>query len=202
MNQEDFKILFTSIGHQKKVGHLSGSSAQRVWRLCLLVVQDGRLRPGDQLIAINKESLIGVTHEEAKSMLNKVKFRWVVLVLLSSMFPLFICWVCICICNILLCIYLFLCIFMFYVCSQEGVVEIAFIPGKGLFPSSTSLHNGVQRAAGNSYNSGRLKVHIRSPEVSSTIYNSSGYSVCGFPNFVAFYYRDEYETEKAVFQSK
>lgn len=85
--------------------------------------RDGRLRPGDQLIAINKESLIGVTHEEAKSMLNKVKF------------------------------------------SQDGTVEIAFIPGKGLFPSSTSLHNGVQRAAGNSYNSGRLKVHIRSPEI-------------------------------------
>ncbi|XP_008291506.1 syntaxin-binding protein 4 [Stegastes partitus] len=85
--------------------------------------RDGRLRPGDQLIAMNKESLIGVTHEEAKAMLNKVKF------------------------------------------SQETAVEIAFIPGKGLFPSSTSLHNGVQRAAGNSYNSGRLKVHIRSPEI-------------------------------------
>uniref|UniRef100_M3ZYD6 Si:dkeyp-72e1.9 n=1 Tax=Xiphophorus maculatus TaxID=8083 RepID=M3ZYD6_XIPMA len=83
--------------------------------------RDGRLRPGDQLIAINKESLIGVTHEEAKGMLNKVK-------------------------------------------CQDNTVEIAFIPGKGLFPSSTSLHNGVQRAAGNSYNSGRLKVHIRSPE--------------------------------------
>ncbi|XP_068452250.1 syntaxin-binding protein 4 isoform X2 [Clinocottus analis] len=85
--------------------------------------RDGRLRPGDQLIAVNKESLIGVTHEEAKSMLNKVKV------------------------------------------SQDSAVEIAFIPGKGLFPSSTSLHNGVQRAAGNSYNSGRLKVHIRSPEI-------------------------------------
>ncbi|XP_037333035.2 syntaxin-binding protein 4 isoform X4 [Pungitius pungitius] len=85
--------------------------------------RDGRLRPGDQLIAVNKESLIGVTHEEAKSMLNKVKF------------------------------------------SQDGAVEIAFIPGKGLFPSSTSLHNGVQRAAGSSYNSGRLKVHMRSPEI-------------------------------------
>ncbi|XP_051242830.1 syntaxin-binding protein 4 isoform X2 [Dicentrarchus labrax] len=85
--------------------------------------RDGRLRPGDQLIAINKESLIGVTHEEAKSMLNKVKF------------------------------------------NQDGAVEIAFIPGKGLFPSSTSLHNGIQRATGNNYNSGRLKVHIRSPEI-------------------------------------
>ncbi|XP_041857142.1 syntaxin-binding protein 4 isoform X1 [Melanotaenia boesemani] len=85
--------------------------------------RDGRLRPGDQLIAINKESLIGVTHEEARSMLNKVKF------------------------------------------SQDGSVEIAFIPSKGLFPSSTSLHNGVQRATGNSYNPARLKVHIRSPEI-------------------------------------
>uniref|UniRef100_A0A3Q3EMK7 Si:dkeyp-72e1.9 n=1 Tax=Labrus bergylta TaxID=56723 RepID=A0A3Q3EMK7_9LABR len=81
--------------------------------------RDGRLRPGDQLIAINKESLIGVTHEEAKSMLNKVKF-------------------------------------------QDSALEIAFIPGKGLFSSSTSLHNGVHHAAG--HNSGRLKVHIRSPE--------------------------------------
>ncbi|XP_059203864.1 syntaxin-binding protein 4 [Centropristis striata] len=87
--------------------------------------RDGRLRPGDQLIAVNKESLIGVTHEEARSMLNKVKL------------------------------------------SQDGSVEIAFIPGKGLFPSSTSLHNGVQRATGNNNysNSGRLKVHIRSPEI-------------------------------------
>ncbi|KAL0993560.1 hypothetical protein UPYG_G00109770 [Umbra pygmaea] len=84
--------------------------------------RDGRLRPGDQLIAINKESLIGVTHEEAKSMLNKVKF------------------------------------------SQEAVVEVAFIPGKGPFPNSTSLHNGVPRGVGNGYSSGRLKVHVRSPE--------------------------------------
>ncbi|KAF7656377.1 hypothetical protein LDENG_00041960, partial [Lucifuga dentata] len=85
--------------------------------------RDGRLRPGDQLIAVNKESLIGVTHDEAKSTLNKVKF------------------------------------------GQDSTVEIAFIPGKGLFPSSTSLQNGVQRALGNSYSSGRLKVHIRSPEI-------------------------------------
>ncbi|XP_015215260.1 syntaxin-binding protein 4 isoform X2 [Lepisosteus oculatus] len=84
--------------------------------------KDGRLRPGDQLIAMNKESLIGVTHEEAKSTLNKVKFR------------------------------------------QEGTVEIAFIPGKGSLSSSNSMHNGVQRNAGNGYSSSRLRVHVRSPE--------------------------------------
>ncbi|KAK2916495.1 hypothetical protein Q8A67_000869 [Cirrhinus molitorella] len=85
--------------------------------------RDGRLRPGDQLIAINKESLIGVTYEEAKTVLNKVKF------------------------------------------SQEPVVDIAFIPGKGPFSNSPSLHNGVQRGVGNGYNSSRLKVHVRSPEM-------------------------------------
>ncbi|KAJ7989895.1 hypothetical protein DPEC_G00309230 [Dallia pectoralis] len=84
--------------------------------------RDGRLRPGDQLIAINKESLIGVTHEEAKSALNKVKF------------------------------------------SQEAVVEVAFIPGKGPFPNCTSLHNGIPRGVGNGYSSGRQKIYIRSPE--------------------------------------
>ncbi|XP_066499054.1 syntaxin-binding protein 4 isoform X3 [Hoplias malabaricus] len=84
--------------------------------------RDGRLRPGDQLIAINKESLIGVTYEEAKNVISKVKF------------------------------------------SQDSVVEVAFIPGKGSFPSSASLHSGVQRAVGNGISSGRLKVHVRSPE--------------------------------------
>uniref|UniRef100_W5KTI3 Si:dkeyp-72e1.9 n=1 Tax=Astyanax mexicanus TaxID=7994 RepID=W5KTI3_ASTMX len=97
--------------------------------------RDGRLRPGDQLIAINKESLIGVTYEEAKSTINKVKF-------------------------------------------QDPVVEIAFIPGKGPFPSSASLHNGVQRAVGNGYSSGRLKVHVRSPERAEETAPSSSPDVC------------------------
>ncbi|KAL4659010.1 syntaxin-binding protein 4-like [Arapaima gigas] len=84
--------------------------------------RDGRLRPGDQLIAINKESLIGVTHEEAKSIINKAKF------------------------------------------SQEASVDIAFIPGKGPFPTGTASQNGVQKGVGNGYNACRLKVHARSSE--------------------------------------
>ena len=38
-------------------------------------LQDGRLMAGDQLVSVNKESLIGVTYEEARSIITRTKLR-------------------------------------------------------------------------------------------------------------------------------
>ncbi|KAM4844615.1 syntaxin-binding protein 4 [Thomomys bottae] len=37
--------------------------------------KDGRLKPGDQLVSVNKESMIGVSFEEAKNILTRAKLR-------------------------------------------------------------------------------------------------------------------------------
>ncbi|XP_038633391.1 syntaxin-binding protein 4 isoform X1 [Scyliorhinus canicula] len=37
--------------------------------------KDGRLQPGDQLVSINKESMIAVTQEEARSIMTRLKLR-------------------------------------------------------------------------------------------------------------------------------
>ncbi|KFP89978.1 Syntaxin-binding protein 4, partial [Apaloderma vittatum] len=38
--------------------------------------KDGRLKPGDQLVSVNKESMIGVSYEEAKSIIDRTKMRF------------------------------------------------------------------------------------------------------------------------------
>ncbi|XP_035387724.1 syntaxin-binding protein 4 isoform X2 [Electrophorus electricus] len=101
--------------------------------------RDGRLRPGDQLIAIGRESLVGVTFEEAKTTINKVKF------------------------------------------SQDPLVEVAFIRGKGPTPYCASSRDGGQRAVGNGYPASRPRAQPRLPEIKAeepVLVRSSSPDIC------------------------
>ncbi|XP_048465630.1 syntaxin-binding protein 4 [Rhincodon typus] len=126
---------------------------------------DGQLQPGDQILEVNGESLVGVTNESAVEILRAAS---------SSN-------------NMRLMIARdeqgrreFLELLANYGSRDStgsarnspipqgcGTITIAFLPGKGSIHSAASLHNGdhlMQKSTGNSYSSCRMKVHVRTPK--------------------------------------
>uniref|UniRef100_A0ACB8FJM6 Uncharacterized protein n=1 Tax=Sphaerodactylus townsendi TaxID=933632 RepID=A0ACB8FJM6_9SAUR len=101
---------------------------------------DGRLQPGDQILEVNGDSLIGVTSERAVDILRTASATSHMRLLIARDDD----------------------------ARHDGNNEVAFIPGRGRLHPGLLPHNSIQcsptKALGNGLGSSRLKVHVRSPE--------------------------------------